>query len=276
MNNLVSIIIPVYNVENYLRECIESVLSQKYGYFELILINDGSTDSSGEICEEYKLIDNRIKVIHKKNGGLSSARNVGLDNAVGEWIIFLDSDDKIKNDLIQDCVSLVKDDIDVVWYNYNIFGEHLNTEKVDRVLIDDIKIYNSCEVAMKDIFLSYGDIVVWNKMYSSSLFRDIRFPIGKLHEDEFVTYRLIFKARKIIRTFKKYYDYRINPSSIMHTGSIKRKMVIFEAINERLIFFKRNNCTELEEMDYANLFNNLKYFYQVMSNESVAYQDDLL
>lgn len=136
MQPFLSIIIPVYNVSNYLRNCIESIISQDYSDFECILVDDGSTDESGLICDEYAMIDRRIRVFHKENGGVSSARNLGLDNSSGEWVYFVDSDDQVLSGGLQTMVDCISDDVDIVLAGYKKYNEDGNVvyEIDDRVI----------------------------------------------------------------------------------------------------------------------------------------------
>lgn len=153
---MISVIVPVYNTEQYLHRCIDSILAQTYTDFELLLIDDGSTDSSGAICDEYALKDTRVRVFHKENGGVSSARNLGLDNAQGEWITFVDSDD-IFVDSNAFAVFVNKDiDADLIVYSF---------------LWNDDLIKCPCNNSLQDIFFSYHSIVIWGKIYKSSIIK---------------------------------------------------------------------------------------------------------
>ena len=176
-NDLISIIIPVYNVEKYINKCLESVINQTYRNLEIILVDDGSEDKSGKICEEISIKDNRIRVIHKENGGLSDARNIGLDNSNGEYIAFIDSDDFIERDMIEFLYyNINKYDADISICSNYIFDEE---ECIDNST-KEIKVYNRLEI-LKEVLLdekirSYA----WNKMYKRDLFYNIIFPKGRV------------------------------------------------------------------------------------------------
>lgn len=199
MEELISVIVPIYNVEKYLNKCIESIINQSYSNLEIILVDDGSKDSSGIMCDSYILKDKRIKVIHKENGGLSDARNVGLDKAKGEYIVFIDSDDWIDEKMIEILYNIIKknnSDISICDY-FLAYNEEIQTQK------EDIEIINLSNIeALKTIYdkdLGVCMIVAWNKLYKRNLFKDdIRYPYGKIHEDEFTTYKLLYKAKKNI------------------------------------------------------------------------------
>lgn len=213
MENLISIIIPVYNVEKYVRKCVESVIDQSYKNIEIIIIDDGTKDNSGKICDEYAEKDTRITVIHKINEGVSKARNVGIEKANGKYITFVDADDFIDKDYIKklydQCIASNADlsicgtkDIDS---NENI----LKVSKKYRNIINS-------EEAMKELLNEkYYTCVVWAKMYKKELFKDIQFnEKTKIAEDLEVLYRIIGKSKTInVDTFENLYYYRIRENS---------------------------------------------------------------
>ena len=177
---LISIIIPVFNVERYLERCVESVLGQTYRHLEIFLVDDGSTDSSGEICEHLKKKDARIKVIHKINGGLSDARNAALDIVRGEWITFIDSDDWVEKKYVE-CLyeKAVKTNSQIS------IGSFVTTSGATRT--EEKELYNIVmdneEAISNLLYQKYYTTSAWGKLYKSELFDKIRFPVGKLYED---------------------------------------------------------------------------------------------
>ena len=197
MNPIISIIVPVYNVEEYLQRCIDSILNQSFKNFELILVNDGSTDNSLKICKEYLLNDPRVKIINKENGGLSSARNAGINIAKGRYIGFVDSDDWINKEMYKILYELCeKNNSDIAECRYTVTtGNEMNLDNSSNL----ITILNN-EEAIKSLYTntSYGSVVSWNKLYRCELFKDIKFPEGKLNEDQFTTYKLYYKSNKIV------------------------------------------------------------------------------
>lgn len=218
---VLSIIIPVYNVEPFLERCIKSVFAQIFTNWEMILVDDGSTDASGKICDKFASMDKRIKVLHEKNGGLSVARNRGIDIAQGKYIVFIDSDDYLCSTTIyKDSVTQMEqdNDLDVVQFSYrrvdeveNIVGEHCQT---------------ACSYAGKTLYYSNFENVaglnnnailtpVWNKVYRSTLFTDLRFKPGMMFEDAFFDADLFDVARKITLVAECGYAYVVNPDSIM-------------------------------------------------------------
>ena len=182
----VSIIVPVYQVENYLHKCVDSILAQTFTDFELILVDDGSKDRSGQICDEYAEMDERVTVIHKENGGLSDARNHGMDRAAGNYVMLVDSDDYIAPTMVE-CLyqSILKENADIAACNFLYFFEddrnqNFSTKIPSEVLPGAEIFYN------RKNDRSYGFwTVVWNKLYKSKVFGKLRFRVGKYHEDEF-------------------------------------------------------------------------------------------
>lgn len=230
-NDLISIIIPVYNVEKYLAKNIESVIRQTYRNIEVILINDGSTDNSGKICDEYAKIDKRIKVIHKSNGGLSDARNVGIDVANGQFITFCDSDDYLKESYIEYLYELIKKDkCKMSICSYCILTEN---EK----MIDCGKGYNegilTTEQTLSRMLCDEGfSVSACAKLYAKELFDDVRYPVGKLCEDNGTTYKLIKKCKLISYGNISQYIYIKRSGSIMNSKFNMKKLDLLELTNE--------------------------------------------
>ena len=210
----ISIIVPIYRVEKYLRRCLDSILGQTFKDFELFLVDDGSPDKCGAICDEYAQRDSRIKVIHKENGGLSSARNVALDVATGDYVMFVDSDDWVEPDFCMQALRMIDEhNVQVV-----AFG-HCCVSVDQRKLYDRVtkcpRLVESSEairhlILRDDAICNYS----WNKIYKRSLFENIRYPLGLLHEDDAVTYQLIAKAKKIYVSDVILYNYLIRKDSI--------------------------------------------------------------
>ena len=227
---LISIIVPIYNVEHYLRACIESVLSQTYSNIEVILVNDGSTDNSYKIVEEYRVKDSRIIVINKKNGGLSDARNAGIEHAKGDYIVFVDSDDTVTNDCIEYLFRLIKNNnaqMSIGTYNIvknNIFRPFNNNQK--ETVMDK-------KEAIRRLLVEEGYTVsACCKMYNSSLFNNVRFPVGRLYEDNNTTYKLILNSYRIAYGPKCIYNYYQRDGSITKQGFNNRKMDYIYTVDE--------------------------------------------
>ena len=231
MKPLVSIIVPVYNVKDYLGKCLESLARQSYEQIEIIVIDDGSTDGSGEICDEFARSDKRVKVFHKKNGGLSSARNYGIRKARGEHVCLVDSDDWVKKDFVAKMVEVaLSDSVDVAVCGYN-------TSVPERRVISGEEATVRLLVGQENM-----EIIAWNKMYRRSLFDDVSYPEGENYEDTLTTYKLLSKARKVAYVPESLYVYRERAGSIMKEGKKKEKLMARErAAREAMEYFKKNS-----------------------------------
>ncbi|MHB1457046.1 MAG: glycosyltransferase [Armatimonadota bacterium] len=212
-----SIIVPVYQVNTYLRHCLDSILDQTYVNYELILVNDGSTDGCYEICEEYAQKDLRIRVIHQDNAGLSAARNCGIDLATGRYIGFVDSDDWIDADMYEMLMHDAEtNNADIACCCFRrIFDNGESRSKSPDVLQETVIWEN------EDVFLNlYKNFNAWNKIYRADLFAEIRYPVGKIYEDARTTYRLASLAKRATWNYQQKYNYRTRPGSIMSRNNI--------------------------------------------------------
>jgi len=252
VDKLVSVIIPIYNVERYLRRCVDSVLNQTYKNLEIILIDDGSTDDGGRICDEYSEEDQRVVCIHKTNGGLSDARNAGLDIASGEYLMFVDSDDWIHRKTIEILVTVLeKNNADLSF----CCEEKVADFKIDKQILDIACVIDSCqEIAIRD-FVKESFVTAWGKVYKSYIWNELRFPIGKVHEDEFVFHRFSFKANKIMQCKETLYYYYQRPNSIIHTVDEKRSQDAIDAYIDRICFAEDNRWFDVID-DTVSLFSD--------------------
>lgn len=224
MNPLISVIVPVYNVENELSECIESIINQTYQKIEILLIDDGSTDSSGDICDKYNEIDDRIVSLHKKNGGVSDARNYGIAHSKGEYIICVDGDDIAKNTMIETLFSLVESvNAQIAVCPYQKFYDRGQLFEEENVYTDVVKPKEALErLLYQDRIFHTGPHC---KLYKRDLFDEICYPVGiAFGEDLATTYRLILKSSRIAYTNEKLYGYRIRKKSAMRQGFSEKKM----------------------------------------------------
>lgn len=251
--DLVSVIVPIYKVENYIHKCIDSILRQSYKNLEIILVNDGSPDTCPQICDDYALKDSRIKVIHKENGGLSDARNAGLKIATGEWVSFVDSDDWVEPDFIATLLEVAQKnsaDISVCAYT-KVYDDKPSQEMT---IGEQIKNMTSTE-AMRDLltYKKYGGVMTWNKLYKRSIFRDnsIEFPIGKIHEDNFTTYKTYYYANKIAYTDTPLVNYRQRDDSIMGQSFDTKRLHSIEAAREAADFVRSNEIPLTSEAQFA-------------------------
>lgn len=232
METVVSVIVPVYNVTLFLDRCIESIISQTYTNLEIILVDDGSTDDSGIKCEEYSKIDKRIIVIHRENGGLSAARNTGIDTASGEYITFIDSDDWIEPNFVEALLKIAKEYFaDVVQCSFNYLGD--NSSRYNGIRNSGNIICMDQEKAIQDILINnHLFSSAWGKLYRMELFKDRRYPEGKLYEDIPVTYDILLHCNKTVYVDLNYYNYFFNQNSISKAKFKPSRLDAVEFINE--------------------------------------------
>lgn len=248
---VVSVIVPIYKVEKYLKRCIESIINQTYTYMEIILVDDGSPDCCAEICDQYSSIDNRVKVIHKNNGGLSDARNYGINIAEGEYIFFVDSDDYIELNAIENLVFYAKkNNLDIVCGDaYRVISSDSNSIPNKTILLgggSDGKIMDGEEYLVDCIYKKSFCVAVWTRMYSTKLIKknNIYFIKGLLHEDENWTPKVILKAKRVGYFNFAFYNYIIRNNSITQTEN--RKKHIIDVLK---------TCEELEN-EYNRVINS--------------------
>ena len=239
---LISVIVPVYNVESYLNQCIESVVHQTYSSLEIILVNDGSTDSSPDICEKWRGLDNRIKLIHKKNGGLSSARNAALDITNAPYVTFVDSDDYIHPRMIEFLYKkLIELDADFSFCGFEKTYEDLS-EFPDKIGNDATQKLNR-----RGLFAGlYGDkrinyVCVCGKLYKRNIFDGLRFIEGRINEDEAIAHEIISRVDSAAVSYSPLYYYRQTQSSITRGKYRLKNLDCFYAKEERLDYFIKHN-----------------------------------
>ena len=261
----ISIIVPVYNIENYISTCVQSICNQTYNNLEIFLVNDGSTDHSRKICEFFAKKDKRIKIIDKKNGGLSSARNIAIDKTTGNYILFVDGDDYIERDLVELLVAdALSNQADIATFSFTQFSDEDNVVVASK--------HNNHFVLPKEkalSFLLYQKNVTtsaWGKLYKKELFNSIRYPEGAICEDLPVTYRLFSQANTIcINTSGKYF-YRQRVDSIIHSPfSEKRYNAIFFAIEETT--YIKKHFPKLKNAAYNREFMEAIYILATMPYE---------
>ncbi len=244
MEQKVSVIVPIYKVEPYLKRAIDSILHQTYHNLEIVLVDDGSPDQCGRICDDYAKEDNRIMVIHKENGGLSDARNAGLDAAHGEYIVFVDSDDFIAEDYVETLMQCLKKyDADVAMCSYAVTASVELDESVFKASRDEtVEVCDRRELLNNLYDANHKDatyfIVSWNKIYKASLWQDVRFPKGRIHEDEATTYKIYDRAQKGVYLHRPLYGYFTAPSSITRDRFNIKRLQWMDALDDRIAYFE--------------------------------------
>ena len=260
---LISVIIPVYNVETYLKECAASIIGQTYKNFEAILVDDGSTDSSGEICDSLEKQDERFKVIHQKNKGLSGARNTGLASAKGDYICFVDSDDRVSPDYLLRMMEAIKAE------NADLAICDVESTKLCEPSLD---IRDRCTLEASECRWWLSDtrsreyvlmVVAWNKLYTRTLLDGFSYAEGKWHEDEFAINKIIYKIRKAVFIPEKLYEYRDNTEGI--TGDSNKynakHLDAFDAYKERIFISIENRDFDFANVTLSNTLYKLTELY---------------
>ncbi len=261
MDNLISIIVPIYKVEEYLRKCIDSLVNQTYKNLEIILVDDGSPDNCGSICDEAALRDSRIKVVHKKNGGLSDARNAGMQVATGKYISFIDSDDFVTLDFYQTMIEVMKkNDCDIVECGVlKVNPDFEDNHNISKIMSE--KTYFAKDALLELINDGAFHQHVWNKLYKRDVVGDIFFEKGACNEDEFWTYRAFGKSKKIVKIDCKMYFYLQRPGSIMGVGYSLKRLDALRAKKERQAYLEEN-FSDIASLGKLNYFLSCYYAYK--------------
>lgn len=242
---LISVIVPIYKVEAYLPKCVDSLLNQTYRNLEIVLVDDGSPDGCGAICDDYAAKDSRIRVIHKQNGGLSSARNAGIDMAKGDYIAFVDSDDWLEPDAYESMLdAALRHDAPMVCAGrYDVDGS--TGEREVGLCPEKEETITGKELVGRIFLWDHLDSAAWDKLYTRDLFREIRYPLGKIVEDVPTTYRIALKAGKVVMLNKPVYNYLHRPNSIT-TASVSEKTFHFSQHTARVY---ADICTSVPELE---------------------------
>lgn len=275
---LISVIIPIYNVEKYLERCIVSLVKQEYfNDIEVILVNDGSTDNSWKICDKYEEKYENLKVINKRNGGLSDARNTGLKYATGQYIFFLDSDDMVLDSFIKDMENIItRYEPDMICFKYtfekenNIFKPYGNkkiTQQTVNETIDDL------------LKVKMGNQICFN-VYKKKLFEDVVFPLNRAYEDIATLYKLILKSKRIVKTQYSYYVYNItNVSSITQNSTLKNINDMYLSVNEQisdLEYYFNNNGISKRYLRYYKLDKYIYIYIKLKREVKKSHQSEQL
>lgn len=269
-NNKVSVIIPVYNVEDYLERCLDSVINQTYKNLEIIVVDDGSTDNSGEICDEYAKKDSRIIVIHKENGGLSSARNSGMDICTGDYIAFVDSDDYIHPITYDTCMNIMfKEEVDYVEFEYKNVSK---TEVFEVIKVSDYEISNSYDVINGRIKWEKHNCLAWNKLFKSDFILPFRFQLDVLNEDSFIFNEYVLDIKNKAYIPLSFYYYFQRSGSIMNQNYTLKHI---DGFRSHLMLYNtlKNHNINLYELQLKKIFNQFRIEFKKITEE---HQDESL
>lgn len=257
----VTIIIPVYNVEEYLEECLQSVIEQTYANLEIILVDDGSTDSSGKICDAYKNKDNRIKVIHQTNQGLSAARNTALKLATGEMIQFVDSDDFIAKNMIEELVYLMKENqADIVISSHYLYE---NGKVIEPEYSNDLEIYDARQAIGEMVLDKKIRFYAWDKFYKRKLWQEIEFPTGRIFEDIATIPKAFVTAKKVVFYDHPFYYYRKREGSITMKRSKEQKLEYLNSVLDMNQFLREKTKGIEDYLDYNLVYTMINLFHAV-------------
>lgn len=266
MNELISVIIPVYKVEAYLTACVESVLRQTYQNFEIILVDDGSPDSCPQMCDAFAARDDRIRVIHKENGGLSSARNAGIDAARGDYLAFLDSDDLWSPVFLERLYRAIREtDADFAVCLFQRFREEWEIRPITAE-----KTLSFSQTEAFECFFNHRNVnmvVAVNKLYRRKLFETLRYPLGVLHEDEAVIHEIIGSAAGAAWVEEAHYCYREAPNSITTSPFTLKRLDETYAKERRIAYFEAKGMQELADRTKIVYLNNLMRLYRTVQQE---------
>lgn len=257
---MVSIIVPVYNIEDYIDACVLSVTRQSYTDIEIILIDDGSTDSSSEKCDKWGQLDKRIHVIHKTNGGLSDARNKGIEYARGEYILFVDGDDYIHCSMIELLVTASEQyDADITCCDFQAVIGNVQYEKDFPINTDyRIHVYNNDQA-----MCCLDDVLVISccKLFKKKIFSELRFPRGKLHEDEFMIHHFLYSAKKVVTLDIPLYYYVQRGGSIVHSIGMNNVKDAMDAYEDRINFINKHGWNAVKDGTFKIIFRYVLTIY---------------
>ena len=263
-NGKVSIVVPVYNVEKYITECLESLIAQTYTNLEILIIDDGSTDSSGVISDEFAGKDSRIRVFHKKNEGLSAARNFGLERVTGDYISFIDSDDYIDHTFVEKLLQcLIENEADMAFCNYYYCWEKYNDPATSLSRIKEKRTFSPDEYLK--LFYTYGGpyAVVWNKLYRRAVYKDIRFKVGIKTEDAQIALSMVDQCKLIANTTEVLYYYRQRNGSIM--AGNKEKLLLSD------MSWLEEHMHKLKDSDRMTLYYTALKLYISIIEKRIMY-----
>lgn len=262
----ISVVIPVYNVEKYLSECLDSVINQTYKNLQIIIVDDGSTDFSGKICDVYAEKDNRITVVHQKNAGAGAAKNTGLELIDGDYFSIIDSDDYIELDMYEKMVnSLEKYNADIVQCLFRNVFVNDSFDRKYKIKGNYPKVLTS-KSCLKEYLYDWKYAIFWNKLFKKSLLQNIKFPVGRKIDDEFFTYKLVCNAKKVVNIDNILYNYRMRKTSVMNENNSDR--LIYDRIDcfvERYDYI-RKKYPSLDKKYLTKLYDSLLYYKTQVNN----------
>lgn len=276
---MISVIIPIYNIKPYLEYAVNSVIKQTFSDWEMILVDDGSTDGSAILCDGLSNRDSRIRIIHKPNGGLSSARNAGVRIAKGDYILFLDGDDYLHSETLSALHSIASNhlDVDFIQFKYKEVNTYFEEEKTNESIISEIEYISSEEAMFQRLFDWGGNAAsACTKFYRRPIFDSIQFREGILHEDEDFTTHLLSIAHKVAYCKNEFYRYVVRPGSIINSSFSPDKMWAITVVEERIAYLRKKGYEELAQKNEYRLITNLIQFYQLAGKAKCIEQQAII
>ncbi len=287
----ISVVVPIYNSEKYLYKCVDSLLGQTYSNIEVVLVDDGSTDSSPKICDDYAAFDSRVKVIHQKNARIGAARNRGIEAASGDYITFIDSDDYLELNTYEKCVSLIqKHDPDIIQWDLSFVPEgdckdiipnRNKSEYVELVLDRDDFLEKLFQWKNMDVRFNHiwtASHCIWTKMCKAELFDGIRFPVGKEYEDEMILHKIMFKAERSVLVNERFSNYLLRSGSTVHNMPLKGRLDKIDALMDRYELMKEAKSKVLMvgsiHDSLTAIFNSYLHAYQERDKVSIKKLND--
>ena len=272
MEELISVIIPVYNVEKYVRRCIDSVINQTYKNLEIIIVDDGSVDGSGKIVDDYAATDMRIIKMHKQNGGLSSARNAGLDIMNGAYVTFIDSDDWVDDRHIEILYDACKNGADVSTVGYiETDSDGVKAVYGGGAVYSGKQLYED-----REYYFRTDSVIAWGKLYKSECFENVRFPTGRVSEDVFTVYKAVYPYEKVSVLDSETYFYYKNDESITRSPLTLKRLDVIAAYAEQYAYFDKIGDTVVRDYAAEKIYNLLAYYYALALQKSVEHKKEIL
>lgn len=275
---LISVIVPVYKVEQYLDRCVNSIVTQSYENLEIILVDDGSPDNCGSLCDAWAAKDDRIRVIHKENGGAASARNIGVDQCRGAYVTFVDSDDYLEPEMIERLYeAIVGGNGGMSMCNTRCMDKNGMPESGDDYLNIQNGVRPACDI-LPLIYQAWGFLFVapWSKLYRREVLRELRYPVGKGTEDEFICAQLIWEAQTVCMTEYVGYCYiQERAGSAMQSWTSLQKLDYFEALLQRYRFYQQIGQTELLHETRARVLKALEQYYWSKPSTDPRYDEKM-
>lgn len=271
---LISVVIPLYNVDRYLSRCLDSVVAQTYKNLEILLIDDGSTDRGPSICDEYATKDPRIVVVHKENGGLSDARNKGIDEMTGTYVTFIDSDDYVDEDYVETLYNMIaEDNTKLSICSHRVLYD---TGKIIEKATGERSVLDSKTVLERILYDEGIDLSSWAKLYSSELFMDVRFPVGRVFEDSATTYKLVDLCDRVSLNSVSKYNYMIRSNSISTSKFTSKKMDLITATDEMTAYIAGKYPDLQKACDRRLMYAYLSTLSQLVKDTSKHKEESVL